>query len=148
MLTTIAIGAGILVAALLGFAATKPGTFRVQRTKSIQAPPEKVFALINDFRRWGSWSPYEKLDPTMKRTYSGAANGKGAVYAWWAMHGPQPYFAKVMAVFFGGFFNMDRLIGKEFEAGLANLRSIAENQAGLWEPGSQIVSNQRSALCN
>lgn len=148
MLTTIAIGAGILVAALLGFAATKPGTFRVQRTKSIQAPPEKVFALINDFRRWGSWSPYEKLDPTMKRTYSSAANGKGAVYARWAMHGPQPYFAKVMAVFFGVFFNMDRLIGKEFEAGLANLRSIAENQAGLWEPGSQIVSNQRSALCN
>jgi len=146
MLNTMAIGAGILIAALLGFAATKPGTFRVLRTKS--APPEKVFALINDFGRWGSRSPYEKLDPIMKRTYSGAANGKGAVYAWWAMHGRQPYFAKVMAVFFGVFFNMDRLIGKEFEAGLANPKSIAENPAGAWEPGSQIVSNQRSALCN
>src|ERR1039457_3841094 len=73
-LNIIAIGAGILIAALLGLAATKPDTFRVQRTKSIQAPPEKLFALVNDFRRWGSWSPYEKLDPAMKRTHSGAAN--------------------------------------------------------------------------
>jgi uncharacterized protein YndB with AHSA1/START domain len=82
MFGTIAIGAGILIAGLLGFAATRPGTFRVQRTQTIQAPPEKVFALIQDFRRWASWSPYEKLDPTMKKTYSGAANGKGAVYEW------------------------------------------------------------------
>jgi uncharacterized protein YndB with AHSA1/START domain len=82
MLNTIAIVAVILLAALLGFAATRPDTFRVQRAKSIQAPPEKIFALINDFQKWGSWSPYEKMDPTMKRTHSGAANGKGAVYAW------------------------------------------------------------------
>src|ERR1019366_4047812 len=81
-LNIIAIGAGILIATLLGLAATKPDTFRVQRAKSIQAPPEKLFALVNDFRRWGSWSPYEKLDPAMKRTHSGAANGKGAVYEW------------------------------------------------------------------
>lgn len=82
MFNTIAIGAGILIAALLGFAATKPDTFRVQRTTSIQAPPERVFALIDDFRKWGSWSPYEKLDPTMRRTHSGAASGRGAVYEW------------------------------------------------------------------
>ena len=177
MLNTIAIGAGILVAALLGYAATRPDTFRVQRTKSIQAPPETVFALINDFRRWGSWSPYEKLDPTMKRTHSGAADGKGAVYEWdgkgkagagrmeitdvsspskvtikldfskpfeghniaeftleskgaltdvtWAVHGPQSYMAKVMTIFF----SMDSLLGKEFEAGLANMKAIAEKQA-------------------
>ena len=53
-LIAIAIGAGVLIAALLVFAATKPGTFRVQRTKSIQAPPDKIFAFINDFRKWGS----------------------------------------------------------------------------------------------
>ena len=82
MYNAIAIGGIILFAALLGLAATKPGTFRVQRTKRIQAPPETVFALINDFRSWAVWSPYEKLDPTMTRTHSGSPNGKGAVYRW------------------------------------------------------------------
>jgi uncharacterized protein YndB with AHSA1/START domain len=82
MFNTIAISTIILITGLLGFAATKPDTFRVQRTTSIQAPPEKIFSLINDFHLWGSWSPYEKLDPTMKRTHSGAVSGKGAVYEW------------------------------------------------------------------
>jgi len=54
----------------------------VQRTASIQAPPEKVFPLIGDFHNWGSWSPWEKLDPGMKKTYSGVDKGKGSVYAW------------------------------------------------------------------
>jgi uncharacterized protein YndB with AHSA1/START domain len=82
MLKIIAIVVAVALVALLVFAATKPDTFRVQRATSIKAPPEKIFALINDFHSWGSWSPYEKLDPTMKRTYSGAANGEGTVYEW------------------------------------------------------------------
>src|SRR5207344_2338967 len=43
---------------------------------------DKIFPLISDFHGWGSWSPYEKRDPAMKRTYSGAPSGKGAVYEW------------------------------------------------------------------
>jgi uncharacterized protein YndB with AHSA1/START domain len=82
MITKIAIVVVVLIAAVLVFAATKPDTFRVERAMSIKAPPEKVFALIDDFQRWGSWSAWEKVDPAMKRTYSGAATGKGAVYAW------------------------------------------------------------------
>src|ERR1017187_8804374 len=82
MFITIAIVVGILLAALLGFAATKADTFRVQRAASIQAPPEKIFELIADFHRWASWSPWEKLDPAMNKTFNGAASGKGAVYAW------------------------------------------------------------------
>jgi Polyketide cyclase / dehydrase and lipid transport len=182
--TTLAVAVVILLAAVLGFAATRPDTFRVQRAKSIEAPPDEIFPLIHDFHKWRSWSPYEKLDPTMKRTYSGAANGKGAVYEWvgtskvgsgrmeirdasgskvtikldflkpfechhtaeftleahgdttnvtWSMHGAQRYLAKVMSIFL----NMDNLIGKDFEAGLANIKAVAE-----------INSNQRSALCN
>jgi uncharacterized protein YndB with AHSA1/START domain len=69
-------------AALLAYAATRSNTFRVQRDLSINAPPEKIFPLINDFHSWPSWSPYEKRDPGMKRTYSGAEIGKGAVYEW------------------------------------------------------------------
>ena len=174
MLKIIALVIVVLIAALLVFAATKPDTFRVQRSASIKAPPEKIFPLINDFHSWGAWSPYEKLDPTMKRTYSGAASGKGAVYEWesngkagvgrmeitntsppsqvtinldfvkpfeahniaeftletqgdstnvtWAMRGPLPYIAKVMHVIF----NMDSMVGKDFETGLANLKTVAE----------------------
>jgi uncharacterized protein YndB with AHSA1/START domain len=164
----------IVVAAVLGVAATKPDAFRVERTASIKAPPDKIFALINDLHGWGAWSPYEKKDPAMKRTFSGAASGKGAVYEWdgnknvgkgrmeitetsppsrilikldfispfeghntaeftmvpkgdatsvtWAMDGPAPFVSKVMQVFI----NLDSMIGKDFEEGLANLKSLAE----------------------
>src|SRR5688572_24411996 len=82
MVKTIAIVVVLLVAAILVYAATMPDTFRVKRSISIKAPPEAIFALVNDFHLWESWSPYDKKDPAMKRTYSGAARGKGAVYVW------------------------------------------------------------------
>jgi len=72
----------VLVAGVLAFAATRPDSFRIERSASIKAPPDKVFAQINDFRRWTAWSPWEKLDPRLKRSYSGAESGKGAAYAW------------------------------------------------------------------
>jgi uncharacterized protein YndB with AHSA1/START domain len=175
MLKIIAIIVTVLIAGVLIFAATKPDTFRVQRATSIKAPPEKVFALINDFNRWGAWSPWEKKDPAMKRTFGATTSGKGATYAWegnkdvgqgsmeiaesipaskvalkldflkpfeahnmveftldsrgdttnvtWVMQGPTPYFAKIIHVFI----NMDSMVGKDFEAGLANLKSAAES---------------------
>src|SRR2546422_5385912 len=69
MFKIIAIVVVVLLAALLVYAATKPDTFRVQRSASIKAPPEKIFALINDLHSWGAWSPWEKMDPAMKRTH-------------------------------------------------------------------------------
>ncbi|MBK8767239.1 MAG: SRPBCC family protein [Burkholderiaceae bacterium] len=72
----------VLIGALLAYAATRPDSFRVERATVIKAPPAKVFALIDDFHQWAGWSPWEKLDPAMKRSHSGAASGKGAVYAW------------------------------------------------------------------
>jgi uncharacterized protein YndB with AHSA1/START domain len=174
MLKKIAIGVAVVVAAVLGFAMTKPDSFRVQRTMKIKAPPEKIFPLINDFHSWSSWSPWEKLDPAMRRTNSGAAMGQGAVYEWegnakvgkgrmeitevspptkvtvkldflkpieghniaeftlepqgdstsvtWVMRGPTPFLSRVIQVFI----SMDSMIGKEFETGLGNLKSIAE----------------------
>ena len=175
MFKKIAIAIVVLIAALLAYAATRPDAFRVERSASIKAPPEKIFALINDLRRWDSWSPWEKKDPAMKRTFgSDATSGKGATYAWegnsdvgqgrmeiaesvppskvtikldfvkpfeahnivdftlepkgdathvtWAIHGPSPYISKLVGVFC----NMDSMIGKDFEAGLAGLRAIAE----------------------
>lgn len=174
MFKKIALAVVVLVAAVLLFAATRPDSFRVQRSTSIKAPAEKIFPLIADFHAWGAWSPWEKLDPTMKRTHSGAPSGKGAVYAWdgnnevgagrmeiaevsapsrltikldfsrpmeghntaeftlvpkgdasevtWAMFGPNPYLSKLI----GLFLDMDKMIGKDFETGLANLKALAE----------------------
>ena len=164
----------VLIAAVLILAATRPKSFRVQRATSIGAPPDRIFPLINDFKHWGSWSPYEKKDPAMKRTFLGEASGKGAVYEWdgnaqvgkgrieiidtsapsrvtikldmikpmeghnrveftlepegdgtnvtWAMSGDSAYIAKVMGVVF----SMDKMVGGEFEKGLADLKIIAE----------------------
>jgi len=82
MFKKIAIVVAVLLVAVLGFAMTKPDSFSVQRTTNIKAPPEKIFPLINDLHSWGSWSPWEKVDPAMKRTHSGAPSGQGAVYEW------------------------------------------------------------------
>jgi uncharacterized protein YndB with AHSA1/START domain len=82
MLKIIALTVIVLIAALLIYAATRPDTFRLQRSIAINAPPEKVFPLINDFKRWVVWSPWEKMDPALKRTNSGAAQGQSAVYEW------------------------------------------------------------------
>ena len=73
---------GLLVAALLGYAASRPDTFRMERSTHIQAPPEKVFPFLDDFHRWSLWSPWERLDPDLKRSFSGAPSGVGAVYEW------------------------------------------------------------------
>jgi uncharacterized protein YndB with AHSA1/START domain len=82
MFQIVAIVVVVLLVALLGYASTKPDTFRIERKTTISAPPEKIFPLIDDFHGWAAWSPWEKLDPDMKRTFSGAERGKGAVYAW------------------------------------------------------------------
>jgi hypothetical protein len=82
MLVTIVIAAAVVLAVLLGYAATRPETFRVSRRQNIETAPDQIFPLIEDFRKWPAWSPYEKLDPTMKKTFSGDSSGKGAVYTW------------------------------------------------------------------
>ncbi len=173
-LAIIAVVLAIAIAVVLILAATKPDTFAVQRSTMVKAPPEKIFALINDFHQWGSWSPYEHKDPAMKRSFSGAESGKGSVYAWegdknvgtgrmeileastpskilikldfftpfeahnmaeftmlpqgdatnvsWRMHGPAPFMARIMHVFI----NIDKMVGNDFEAGLANLKRLTE----------------------
>jgi uncharacterized protein YndB with AHSA1/START domain len=174
MLKKIGLIVVFLLAAILIFAAFKPGDFHVQRTVTIQAPPEKIFPLINDFHNWPSWSPFEKLDRNMKRTLSGTPSGQGTVYEWegnsqagkgrmeitqsvpsakiaikldfmkpmeghdiaeftlqpkgnstdvtWALSGPLTYPGKVMTVFV----SMDKMIGDDFEAGLATMKTVAE----------------------
>src|SRR6516165_8539020 len=179
MLHAIAIIAALLaiaIAIILILAMTKPDTFSVRRTALVRAPAERIFPLIENFHQWTGWSPWENRDPAMKRTYSGAERGRGAVYAWegnknvgsgrmeildatsptkivikldffkpfeghntaefnlvpergasvtnisWVMHGPAPLMSRIMQVFM----NLDKMIGMDFEAGLANLKRLVE----------------------
>jgi uncharacterized protein YndB with AHSA1/START domain len=174
VLAVIALILLVAIVVVLVLAARKPAGFRIERATSIKAPPDKIFALINDFRNWRAWSPWERMDPNLRRSYGGAERGEGAVYEWegnskvgkgrmeiveapppsrvaikldflkpfeahntaeftlvprgdatevtWAMHGPNLFIGKVMGVFM----SMDRMIGKDFEAGLANLKAAAE----------------------
>ncbi|HET6555247.1 MAG TPA: SRPBCC family protein [Dyella sp.] len=72
----------LAIGVVLVIAARRPDQFRIQREATIDASPERVFPFINDLHRWQSWSPYEKKDPAMQRSYEGACAGEGAVYGW------------------------------------------------------------------
>ena len=143
----------------------------------MKAPPERIYPLIADFRAWAPWSPWEKKDPAMKRTFSGPDSGVGAAYGWegdknvgtgkmtileatapgkvvikleflkpfeatntaeftlqpqgdstaitWAMYGKSNFLSKLMCVFM----SMEKMVGPDFEAGLAGLKALAEKPA-------------------
>jgi hypothetical protein len=82
MAIKILIAVAVLIVLFVIFVATRPSGFHVERSITINAPPENVFAQVNDFRAWGAWSPWEKKDPDMKRTYGATTAGPGATYAW------------------------------------------------------------------
>src|ERR1044071_1152362 len=82
MLKKILIGLGAAFALLLIVIALQPPTFHIERSTTIAAPPDIAFAQVNDFHAWAAWSPWDKLDPSMKRSYEGPSSGLGAKYAW------------------------------------------------------------------
>lgn len=86
MLRTLLIAVAVVLAAagavVAYAAATQPDDFRIERSIVINAPADKIYPLIADFKAWGAWSPWEKKDPAMKRTFSEPASGQGAHYAW------------------------------------------------------------------
>jgi uncharacterized protein YndB with AHSA1/START domain len=72
----------VIVAALFVFAAMKPNTIRIERSISVKAQPERVYALISDFHEWPKWAPQDREDSAMKRSYSGELSGVGALSEW------------------------------------------------------------------
>jgi uncharacterized protein YndB with AHSA1/START domain len=72
----------VLIAIFVIIVLMQPSEFRVTRTTTISAPPEAIFAHVNDFHKWEAWSPWEKLDPELKRTFEGPPAGTGAIYSW------------------------------------------------------------------
>lgn len=175
MILKILIAVVAIILLLVLVVATRPSPFRVERSATIAAPPQLPFDKVNDFRAWSSWSPYEKKDPQIKRTYGGPAAGAGATYAWagdknvgegrmtierserpslveikleffkpfkgtntarftfepaaggtkvtWAMDGRYNFISKGVSLVM----DMDKMIGTDFEAGLAALKAQAES---------------------
>lgn len=78
------IGIGVVVLFAIGalVVASRPDSFRVARSMTIASSPDVPFAYVNDFHQWAGWSPFEKLDPNMQRTFSGSPAGVGAGYGW------------------------------------------------------------------
>ena len=172
------LGLVLLAVVLLAVVATRPPTYHVERSATISAPPATVFAHVNDFHAWAAWSPWGKLDPQMKTTFTGPAAGTGAVYEWagndkvgqgrmavtesepparvvialdfikpfassnvttftfapagegtrvmWAMDGRNTFMSKAM----GLVTSMDKMIGPDFERGLASLKTASESAVG------------------
>lgn len=177
MIMPILISLAVIVVLFVVVVAMRPSEFRVARSARIAAPPEAAFAQVNDLHRWAAWSPWEKIDPALKRTFEGPAAGMGASYSWagnnkvgqgrmtiieshpgelvriqleflkpfratntaeftfksegsqtavtWSMFGKNNFMGKALHVFM----NMDKMIGGQFEKGLAQMKPVAEAAA-------------------
>jgi carbon monoxide dehydrogenase subunit G len=173
VLIKILVAVAIIVVVLVAVVVMQPSEFRVERSAVIPAPPAAVFAQINDLRRWEAWSPWEKVDPALKKTYDGPPAGVGASFAWagnyevgegrvtitesrapervgirlemiepmaatnavtftlapegaqtrvtWSMVGRNGFVSKAV----GLVMDMDKMVGGQFEKGLANLKVAA-----------------------
>lgn len=72
----------IIIAVFVTIVALQPSEYRLTRSLDISAPPDAIFAQVNDFHKWNDWSPWAKLDPDAKYTYEGASSGTGAINTW------------------------------------------------------------------
>ena len=178
VLTYIVVGLLAVVALLAIVVALQPSDFRVERTATMSAAPATIFAEVNDLHKWQAWSPWERIDPELKRTYEGPPEGVGAVYSWvgnknvgtgrmtivesrphefirikleffkpfagtstaefafrslserttvtWSMFGPKNFVAKALHLGI----NMNKMIGGQFDQGLANLKTVVESARG------------------
>ncbi|MEP6787817.1 MAG: SRPBCC family protein [Acidobacteriota bacterium] len=164
----------IIVVIFCAAVSMQPEDFKITRSATMNASPDKVFEQVNDFHKWDAWSPWARLDPTMKTTYSGPVSGTGSSYSWvgnnevgegkmaitashpsehvaidlefikpfaaknvtefmfkpdgdkttvtWTMAGKNNFVAKG----FNMVMNMDKIVGSDFEKGLAQLKTVVE----------------------
>jgi len=176
MLKWILAGVTAVVVVFAAIVALQPSDFRIERSAAMSAPAPAVHAQVNDFRNWLAWSPWEKLDPQLKRTYEGPAAGTGAQYAWagnkdvgegrmtivesrpgelvrikleffkpfaavntaefrfrpaeggtavtWSMAGQNNFLARAFCMFV----SMDKMVGGQFEQGLAQMKAVVERK--------------------
>jgi len=168
----------VVVGSFVVYVARQPAEFAIQREADFDAPPDVVFAQVNDFHAWEAWSPWAKLDPSSVATFDGAPAGPGAKFGWSGnkkvgegrmtiIDSKPNEFVKIKLEFIkpftatnetlftftprgtgthvtwrmtgrnAGFFhraictlmNMDKMVGRDFEKGLASMKQIAEATA-------------------
>jgi uncharacterized protein YndB with AHSA1/START domain len=156
MLSIILIAIAVAIAALVLFIASRPGKFRISRSATISAPPDVVFARVNDFRNWQAWSPWARLDPDAKNTFEGITSGAGSTFRWEGnakvgqgamsilesepnerillqLDFLKPFEATGRSTFVmkavGLFVNCDKMIGEQYEQGLKNLNEVCQGEA-------------------
>lgn len=162
----------LVVLLLVGVGFLLPSTFGIRRSTVVNAPADKVYALVANPRHWNRWAVWNLRDPAMKIDYSGPEAGTGAVWAWqsksqgdgrmtftagepgkrlaydlyfpdfgststgelrftaegsatrvtWVMNGD--FGANPLYRWFGLF--SERMMGPDFDGGLANLKALAE----------------------
>lgn len=173
MLISFLIFAAIIIAVLLIYVSTKPKEFRYMRSSLMSASPAVIFPHVNNLQQWHAWSPWVKMDPQATYSFSGPAEGNGAVTTWvgkktgegrmtimeskqnedikfkleffkpmkavntaeftftpegdktfvrWSMYGPNTFMGKVMSLFM----DCEKMVGGQFEQGLADLKKIVE----------------------
>jgi len=166
----------VMVVILVTVIAMQPAAFTIERRTTINAPVSLPYAQVNDFHKWASWSPWEKMESDLNKTYSGPESGVGAHYAWagketgegnmtiveaqpferiaidlnftkpveasnkttftfkpsgpatevvWSMTGHKNFMSKA----FGLVMDMDKMVGGDFEKGLAEMKTLAETEA-------------------
>jgi hypothetical protein len=174
------------LAAVAALVILQPERFLVQRSTVINAPPKKIFAIINDLKKWKDWSPWAESDATAQISYSKNTVGVGAKIQWsqskkagtgsmtliesapyqlirfnldlmhpfksnnevyfslspaensggrktlviWSITGRDTFISK----FFNLLISRDKMIGKQFEEGLANLDLIVQRNRGFSWP--------------
>lgn len=175
----------VLFLGLLGFIASRPSQFRIERSTTIAAPPERVFPHVNNLHQWNDWSPWAKKDPNAKATFEGAEEGEGAIFRWagndeigegamtitqskpaelvvlklefkkpfedtstaqfrfkpegdktvvtWSMEGQCNFVSKAVQLFL----DMDKLLGADFENGLASMKKVVEESPKTEAPKSE-----------
>lgn len=176
MITKILVAFAILAVVLVLVVSLQPAEFRITRLITIAAPPEAVFPHVNDFHQWQAWSPWAKMDPTMKQSFEGPQAGVGSSYSWagnnqvgegrmtiidsrpgqlvrtkleffkpfaatneadftfqeqggktlvtWSMTGRNNFLAKAANLVM----NMDKMVGGQFDQGLAGIKTIVETK--------------------
>ncbi|MDP2272644.1 MAG: SRPBCC family protein [Archangium sp.] len=183
----------VLIVIFLVVVATRPGTFEIKRSLLINAPAEVVYDQVDDFKSWNAWSPWDQMDPTMKRTFNEVPSGVGAGYAWvgnkdvgegnmkitdakppehlgldlnftapfaannrtdfdfaktgegttvtWTMSGTNNFVSKAMSLFM----DMDKMVGPDFEKGLASMKKVSEEAAAKQAADAKAAADAAAA---
>jgi hypothetical protein len=175
MLKKILIGAAGVVVLLLVVIQTRPNEFKMTRSGVIEAPADKIYPFLTQFKLGEQWSPFDTPEMKLKKTFAGEDGTVGAKMTFegdkegageltilrlvpnqaadirlhmtkpfdaenlieyslqpegtgtkftWTMSGKMNFLAKAFSLFM----DCEKMLGPEFEKGIASLKRVVEAQ--------------------